>query len=101
MKCTGMNCPMQYPYDVSECPVVDSCRWRTLPITNADKIRAMSDEEMAEFLSVGVVGVFVCDFCDIVGTPRAECNVDDCRKASLKYLKQPLKEEDHGNQTDI
>lgn len=69
MKCTGMNCPMQYPYDVSECPVVDSCRWRTLPITNAEKIRAMTDDELAEFISAG--------------------ETDICKAATLKWLEQP------------
>ena len=58
-------------------------------LTNADKIRAMSDEELAEFLSVGVVAVFVCDLCEIVGVTRAECNVNSCRKAVLKWLHWP------------
>ena len=48
-KCTGMRCPMQYGYKVEECNQTD-CPYRTEPITNADRIRAMSDEELAEFL---------------------------------------------------
>ena len=49
-KCTGVRCPMQYGYKVEECNQTD-CPYRTEPITNAERIRAMSDEELAEYLS--------------------------------------------------
>ena len=49
-KCTGMRCPMQVGYKVDECDYKD-CPWRTEPITNAQKIRAMSDEELAKILN--------------------------------------------------
>ena len=45
-KCTGLRCPMQIGYKVDECDYKD-CPYRTEPITNAQKIRAMSDEELA------------------------------------------------------
>ena len=45
-KCTGIRCPMQVGYKVDECDHKD-CPYRTEPITNAQKIRAMSDEELA------------------------------------------------------
>lgn len=48
-KCTGMRCPMQQGYKVEECNHMD-CPYRTEPITNADRIRAMSDGELAEYL---------------------------------------------------
>lgn len=48
-KCTGVRCPMQYGYKVDECNHTD-CPYRTEPITNADRIRAMSDEELVVFL---------------------------------------------------
>ena len=48
-KCTGRRCPMQAGYQVDECDYKD-CPWRTEPITNADFIRAMSDEELVVFL---------------------------------------------------
>ena len=48
-KCTGVRCPMQQGYNVEECNRTD-CPYRTEPITNADRIRAMSDEELAEFM---------------------------------------------------
>lgn len=40
---------MQIGYKVNECNHKD-CPYRTEPITNADLIRSMSDEELAEFL---------------------------------------------------
>ena len=48
-KCTGIRCPMQVGYKVDECNHKD-CLYRTEPITNADRIRAMSDEELIGFL---------------------------------------------------
>ena len=48
-KCTGLRCPMQVGYKVDECDYKD-CLYRTEPITNAQKIRAMSDEELVVFL---------------------------------------------------
>ena len=47
--CTGMRCPMQAGYQVDECDYKD-CTWRTEQMTNADHIRAMSDEELAKLL---------------------------------------------------
>lgn len=46
--CTGMRCPMQAGYRVDECDYKD-CPWRTEQMTNADRIRAMSDEELVVF----------------------------------------------------
>ena len=45
-KCTGVRCPMQYGYNVEECNHTD-CPYRTEPITKADRIRNMSDEQLA------------------------------------------------------
>ena len=55
--------------------------------TNGDRIRAMSDDELAEF-----IGDFeLCDVCS------KECNAlidnEDCGKQLLKWLKQPESEE--------
>ena len=44
--CTGQRCPMQVGYQVEQCEHTD-CPYRTKPQTNADRIRAMSDEELA------------------------------------------------------
>ena len=48
-ECTGKRCPMQVGYKVDECDYKD-CPYRTEPITNAQKIRSMSDEELWNWL---------------------------------------------------
>jgi hypothetical protein len=51
MKCTGRNCPMQYgTVNPAHC-LADECPYLTKPLTNADRIRAMTDAELAEFLT--------------------------------------------------
>ena len=75
-KCTGVRCPMQYGYKVEECNQTD-CPYRTEPITNADRIRAMSDEELADFISAS-------------GCPdhARDCR-GSCKDCTLGWLKQP------------
>lgn len=47
MKCTGRNCPMQFgTVDPAHCLAADECPYVTKPLTNADRIRAMTDEEI-------------------------------------------------------
>ena len=79
-KCTGVRCPMQYGYKVDECNHTD-CPYRTEPVTNADKIRAMSDEELAKQFAQ----TSICDQkypeCMKVG--------EDCLECLLEWLKQP------------
>ena len=82
--CTGMRCPMQAGYQVDECDYKD-CPCRTEPITNADRIRAMSDEELAEFIDRCEMNDidYAKTFCDLCNG-QYEC--DQCR---LDWLKQP------------
>ena len=55
INCTGMRCPMQHDkIDPSTCIAFSYCEYATPPKTNADYIRAMSDEE----LSVWIGNVF-------------------------------------------
>ena len=61
------------------------------PMTNADKIRAMSDEELSEFISrieIGDFGqqVYGKTFCDMC---KGQYECDDCR---LWWLQQPAEE---------
>ena len=60
----------------------DMCRCRE-PMTNAQKIRAMSDEELAAII-----------MCPIQFDEKAECIEGNCFQCSLKWLKQPSGEED-------
>ena len=65
------------------------CEYRMKKQTNADRIQAMSDEELAEFL---------CDFrsCDADGFPCKGCNAEQyCRAGhtgTIDWLKQPAEE---------
>ena len=57
--------------------------------TNADRIRAMSDEELAEFLRFGPVPSHICFIC---GNTVPECNDNACRRAVLYWLQQQAEE---------
>ena len=48
-KCTGRRCPMQVGFKVNECNYKEF-PYRTEPITNADRFRAMSNEEQQNFV---------------------------------------------------
>ena len=52
-------------------------------MTNADKIRAMTDEELARFFDMIMEG---CPFCP---ASRDECEYE-CRVAWLNWLKQEV-----------
>ena len=61
-------------------------------VTNADRIRRMSDEELAEFISrieIGDFGpqVYGKTFCDMC---KGQYECDDCR---LWWLQQPAEED--------
>lgn len=74
-KCTGIRCPMQDGYKVDECNHKD-CPYRTEPITNADRIRAMSDDELDYFLRKVTYGM-------------DECPYEYGSEKSLEWLQQP------------
>lgn len=59
------------------------------PKTNADRIRAMSDEELAEFINRAKEP---CDYCQLASVMGA-CTESLCDDAMLKWLKQPAEEE--------
>ena len=76
-KCTGMRCPMQVGYKIEECNHTD-CPYRTEPITNADRIRSMSDEEFNYFLHKVTYGM-------------DECPYEYGSEKALEWLQQPPK----------
>ena len=59
-----------------------------VPKTNADRIRAMSDEELAEFLNRVKEP---CDYCQLAIVEGA-CTETLCDDAMMKWLKQPAEE---------
>ena len=67
------------------------------PMTNADRIRAMSDEEIAEYVCRNSINTL----CDIIC--GGECNAIStlkrsgdwaCKEIVMKWLQQPAGEED-------
>ena len=79
-------------FDDGECHYKNECSHKA-PLTNADRIRAMSDEELATFISE------IADECE----RNTECNqhcygcdIEYCvRENCLKWLQQPAEEADH------
>lgn len=72
-------------YDDGKCHYKGECGHKA-PLTNADRIRAMSDEELAEFLFNGDV-----EYCH-----EGLCkDGETCRICCLKWLQQPAEEDDH------
>ena len=90
-----MNCQNCKKYD--DCRTGSGLTWpcgayRPKDVSRADRIRAMSDEELAEFISrieIGDFGpqVYGKTFCDLC-SGQYEC--DNCR---LWWLQQPAEED--------
>ena len=83
---------MSLPFD---CPVCG--HKRSLPMTNADRIRAMSDDELVKFLEDAEGGIEI-PYCQ----QKDECLVmmpdipdGECSKCLLAWLKQPAEEVHH------
>ena len=67
-------------YDDGKCHYKGECGHKA-PLTNADRIRSMSDEEMAEFIS----SIPMC-----VGKDEdLNCGIDVCKECFLKWLQRP------------
>lgn len=63
------------------------------PITNADRIRAMSDEELAEELVIEIEGLFPSLVYVPMATGKIYISRDKAEKEMLEYLQQPAEEE--------
>ena len=94
MKCLTNNLEVNYPCSAA-CPLYGDCvtafrkEQEQRVRTNADRIRCMSDEELAEFLDRWEMGDIdysktFCDLCE----GQYDCH-DDCW---LDWLKQEVKE---------
>ena len=71
-----------------------SCKVTKKPIvTNADKIRAMSDEQLAEQFVVEIVGLYPCTVYVPVATGNVYISRGKAEKEMLEYLQQPAEEE--------
>ena len=88
MKCTGRNCPMQIgTVDPAHCLAADECPYVTKPLTNADRIRSMTDKEMVELF----VGACACLYYD---ADVCEKWNGACDKCWLVWLKQEVDDGD-------
>lgn len=57
-------------------------------MTNADKIRAMTDEELAKMLST----TYDCYWCPI-NCPTGAHGLGECKETILDWLKQEVKDD--------
>ena len=57
-------------------------------VTNADKLRAMSDEELAEFIAYSTS----CETCAVRKSGSDECHNSNCSMAWLDWLRQEASE---------
>ena len=106
MKKTCKNCGTPITKEYCEDNYPDVCEHWTpkKPQTNADRIRAMSDEELAEFIILSPEMEFdVCLLCQFGNpTPRDDrgqclsgygaCDAESRAEAFKKWLKQPAEE---------
>lgn len=82
-KCKKDNMPCIYS---KEC-----CEPEVKKTTNADRIRNMTDEELAEFLTGEVNTVVNCGDCDEPESEYGSC-IGDCKNPYLKWLQAEVKE---------
>ena len=76
---------MEFPF---ECPV---CGHKTnMPQSNADRIRTMSDEDLAYILREFCKGMAVCMDCPLY---RSGCPMSSTFNDWVKWLQQPSKGE--------
>ena len=100
MECDGKGFIAKFSeYSVwsERCPNCGGTGIVKVPMTNADRIRAVSDEELAAVLCTADF----CNYCDyeredgtclyIETSPDGRL-FDGCVSAALKYLKQPAEE---------
>lgn len=93
-------------YDIEKCKIVETCAYATKTPTNADRIRAMSDEELVELLiSADFCGA--CDYRDkelvcryYEAHPCGEID-DGCKQAAKNWLQQPAEDSEDEKQTYI
>jgi hypothetical protein len=68
------------------CPCLEESCGLYRELTNADRIRAMSDEELAKWID-WLFGR--CEWCDTDKMATDDCNDVECTSCILEWLKQP------------
>lgn len=88
-----------HPYfaeEIADILIAHGVTFKVEPQTNADHIRCMTDDELAEWIRNGISSD-ACDYCDY---NNGYCDGSPCRgKAEadiiVEWLQQPYKENDH------
>ena len=83
------TCGHQYSDICGTCETLDGVPVKYKKKTNAERIRNMTDEELAEFIAIQHTE---CCYCKIV-TDCFEQNDGDCSKAWLEWLKQEVSDD--------
>lgn len=79
-RCNAIGRTVDFAVDDGVCREFDECK----PQTNADRIRAMSDEELAKFL-----------YTDPMCEGQRYCSEYGCEDCILDWLRQPVKDGDN------
>lgn len=82
-RCNADGKTVDFPVDEGVCIDFDECK----PETNADRIRAMTDEELVDWLLL----YLLCSVCPM----QDYCSTTDlpCEKVILEWLQQPAEGE--------
>lgn len=92
---TGKRCPK-----INDSPDIDMEREceHFKRMTQANRIRSMTDEELAEFIikncdnPISEKNEDMCDYCKKYEDEAAECDKEGCKKAIVKWLQSEVEE---------
>lgn len=96
MECDGKGFIAKFgEYSVwsERCPNCGGTGTVKVPMTNADRIRAMSDEELAEQLVIAVNGLQPCTLYYSIPTERTFLTEAEAVRITLEWLQQPAEED--------
>ena len=83
---------MQVGFKVNKCNDLE-CLYRTEPMTNADRIRAISDEELAEKRCVEITGLYPWPIFFAFDVPgKRFLSWESAVAEELNWLQQPAEE---------
>ena len=83
-----------HPYfagEIADILIAHGMTFKTEPMTNADKIRSMSDEELADILREFCKGMADCIDCPFYGSG---CPISSTFNDWVKWLQQPAEVDD-------
>ena len=98
VKCTCVRCHKDFmtllpSWWCDDCKMAEfEKRQKKKPATNADRIRAMNDEDLAAWIA-GMTTV--CECCAELNECEAPRGFNRCSHGVEDWLKQPVEEDDH------